>query len=153
MDFKKRKIKFKMVLNFCYILKNETGRNTYVGYTNAPPRRLRQHNGEIAGGARYTSRHGRAWSIVAVVTCPLAIFDKRRALSLEWHMKPHGKSRPGARQDPVLRRIDLLSSALALEKFGDVPLFWVHVVDKEYQGAFAEALEGMERVEIIEGAP
>ena len=60
---------------------------------------------------------------------------------------------PGARQDPVLRRIDLLSSALALDKFGDVPLFWVHVVDKEYQGAFAEALGGLERVEIIEGAP
>jgi hypothetical protein len=46
-----------------------------------------------------------------------------------------------------------LSSALALDKFGDVPLFWVHVVDKEYQGAFAKALGGLERVEIIECAP
>jgi len=37
----------------CYILEN--GRSTYVGITNNRVKRLRQHNSEISGGAKYTS--------------------------------------------------------------------------------------------------
>ena len=36
----------------CYIIKNE--RYTYVGVSNNVERRLRAHNGEIKGGAKYT---------------------------------------------------------------------------------------------------
>ena len=36
----------------CYILKS--GNRTYNGSTNNMRRRLRQHNGEIKGGAKYT---------------------------------------------------------------------------------------------------
>ncbi len=32
----------------------------YVGCTTEPPRRIRQHNGEIKGGGRWTSKH-RPW--------------------------------------------------------------------------------------------
>lgn len=42
-------------------------RRTYVGYTVHPvEHRLRQHNGELSGGARQTSR-GRPWRVAAVV--------------------------------------------------------------------------------------
>lgn len=37
----------------------------YVGCTTLPPRRLREHNGELTGGARYTSKH-RPWTPRAV---------------------------------------------------------------------------------------
>jgi len=37
----------------------------YVGCTTDPARRIRQHNGEIKGGGRYTSKH-RPWLPVAL---------------------------------------------------------------------------------------
>ena len=37
----------------CYIIFNN--KCSYVGITNNIKRRLRQHNGEIKGGAKYTS--------------------------------------------------------------------------------------------------
>ena len=37
----------------------------YVGMTTDPKRRLRQHNGEIVGGGRYTSKH-RPWRLKAI---------------------------------------------------------------------------------------
>lgn len=43
-----------------------SGRRTYIGSTTDPLRRLRQHNGEIQGGARST--RGKQWSLVLYVT-------------------------------------------------------------------------------------
>lgn len=49
-----------------YVLKNTTGRSlTYVGIAKDPRHRLRQHNGEIPGGARFT-RQGRPWNPAAL---------------------------------------------------------------------------------------
>jgi predicted GIY-YIG superfamily endonuclease len=58
----------------------------YVGCTTEPHRRIRQHNGEIVGGGRFTSKH-RPWR-------PRALFgpyDSRSdALKAERALK-HGK--------------------------------------------------------------
>ena len=40
----------------CYALVHQKNSRSYTGQTNNFERRLRQHNGEISGGARYTSR-------------------------------------------------------------------------------------------------
>lgn len=39
------------------------GKRTYIGATTDVKRRLRQHNGEIVGGARSTTK-GRPWTLV-----------------------------------------------------------------------------------------
>jgi predicted GIY-YIG superfamily endonuclease len=57
-------------------------RKTYVGCTNAPKRRLRQHCGEITGGARFTRQH-RPWRFALHVTG----LTRREALQLEWASK------------------------------------------------------------------
>lgn len=76
----------------CYFLTNtEKPRYTYVGITNNFKRRLRQHNGEIVGGAKYTRRY-RPWRQFIQVT---GFPSKRAALQFEWAVKR--KSRGGVR--------------------------------------------------------
>ena len=57
-------------------------KRTYVGATVNPDRRLRQHNGEISGGARATK--GRAWRRVFLIG---GFADERDALRFEWRWK------------------------------------------------------------------
>ena len=56
---------------------------TYVGFTNDPLHRLRQHNGALVGGARRTMC-ARPWEFVAVVS---GLPDKICALRLEWALQ------------------------------------------------------------------
>ena len=69
---------------YCYMLETcDGGRSkTYVGATVNPNRRLRQHNGAIAGGARAT--HGRRWRRRYLVG---GFVDERAALRFEWRWK------------------------------------------------------------------
>ena len=55
---------------------------TYVGATVDVDKRLRQHNGEIKGGAKYTK--GRQWKRVCFVS---NFPDQRAALQFEWKWK------------------------------------------------------------------
>lgn len=69
----------------CYTLLSADKRCTYVGITNCMPRRLRQHNGELVGGAKYTTRcSGRQpWSVACTVT---GFRTKVEALQFEWRL-------------------------------------------------------------------
>ena len=82
-----------------YIIKNK--RATYVGASPDPHKRLRKHNGELCGGARYTKRIGNGWTHV----CIIYGFDKIQALQFEWAVK-HAKV-PGI-QNGVQYRINQL---------------------------------------------
>jgi predicted GIY-YIG superfamily endonuclease len=77
-------------MQFCYALSNN-GRGPalrqYIGYTVDPPRRLRQHNREIRGGAWKTRRQAGEWDFTFVLTCLDENFGKHEALSLEWHLQ------------------------------------------------------------------
>ncbi|KAL0218736.1 hypothetical protein P9112_004389 [Eukaryota sp. TZLM1-RC] len=63
--------------------------HAYVGYTNDPNHRIRQHNGEIAGGARKTS-YKRPWKFVLYVS---GFADKISALQFEyaWQHPTHSR--------------------------------------------------------------
>jgi structure-specific endonuclease subunit SLX1 len=67
---------------YCYIIRSEN--KTYNGYTNNLRRRLRQHNGEIRGGARATHNRG-VWSYLAIMTSPE--WTAIRAMENEWSIK------------------------------------------------------------------
>ncbi len=72
-------------MHYCYILYNTCCQKSYVGYTVNPIRRLRQHNGVIQGGAKYTQNNKGTWEFLIVITS--TSFTKQIALSLEWHVK------------------------------------------------------------------
>ena len=68
----------------CYVLGNRN--RTYCGTTNDMVRRLKQHNGERSGGARYTTaynKHGR-WTILILVK---GFASRRDCLQFERRMK------------------------------------------------------------------
>jgi len=62
---------------FVYVLVSAAGR-TYVGVATDVARRLRQHNGELVGGARAT-RAGRPWRVGGVVG-PLTTRGRAQAI-------------------------------------------------------------------------
>lgn len=76
---------------FCYILKNNTGKS-YNGSTNNIIRRLRQHNGELVGGAKFTKRYRQdKWQIYFLMT---GFVDHSNCLQAEWKIKYPNNKRP-----------------------------------------------------------
>jgi predicted GIY-YIG superfamily endonuclease len=77
-------------MNYCYILKSNN--KTYIGYTINPSRRIKQHNGELVGGAKSTK--GNEWDFLCIITSKDEKFTKKLALSIEWNLKnPLGKNK------------------------------------------------------------
>lgn len=104
---------------YCYILRNKNPKYshlTYNGSTNNPKRRLRQHNEEISGGARYTHGRGGGWEIYALIS---GFHDHKNALSCEWRIK-HTNGKPGKRPTQhcgMAGRVIALNDILKLEKW------------------------------------
>ena len=81
---------------YCYFLglNHQSYGQTYNGYTVNLGRRLRQHNGEIKGGARATS--GKAWHFIAYFHCPH--WDNIRAMQVEWLCRYPTRKKPRPKQ-------------------------------------------------------
>ena len=100
---------------YCYILyqTNLESDITYNGSTNNLVRRLRQHNGELVGGAKATSGKG-PWKYLAVME---GFVDHHEALCCEWRIKhPIGKKRP-KKYCGKKGRIESLNLVLNLENW------------------------------------
>ncbi len=66
----------------CYLLMNDDYSLSYIGITNNLERRLRQHNGEIKGGAKYTRKS--KWNVI----CYIQNFPTMKdSLQFEWFWK------------------------------------------------------------------
>lgn len=78
---------------YIYLLYHKNKNRTYLGITNNLKRRWRQHNGEIKGGAKYTTAvlsYGK-WEPVCICEMP----DKSTALSYERKIKNSRKKAKG----------------------------------------------------------
>ena len=104
---------------YCYLLRNSKpgfGSLTYNGSTNDPKRRLRQHNKEIKGGAKFTSRTDGGWEIYCLMS---GFPDHVNVLQAEWRWK-HCSGKPGPRSREntgVAGRIRGLNLVLGLENW------------------------------------
>jgi len=87
----------------CYFIASE--RYTYVGITNNFKRRLRQHNQEIKGGARYTKR-SKNWKPFIQVH---GFANHKEVLQFEWAMK-HRRKRGHKGQSGRIRTMEYLFS-------------------------------------------
>lgn len=65
-----------------YIIENNG--YTYAGVSPDPTRRLRQHNGEIKGGAKYTTGKGCGWRHICLIR---GFENKIQAMQFEWAVK------------------------------------------------------------------
>ena len=115
---------------FCYILHCPGSKATYNGYTVCPSRRIRQHNGEIRGGAKATQRCSPRWEYAVIITSPDPTFTKHKAMSLEWSIHYPTNKRPRPKEySGILGRIKSLSLVFANQKFAGIPLN-IYVADQ-----------------------
>lgn len=91
---------------FVYLLRSK--QKTYIGATVDVQRRLRQHNGIISGGAKYTK--GRQWKLVAYVS---GFPNWMSTLQFEWRWKVLTRKKKGT---PLVRRYLALHHLLCLPK-------------------------------------
>ncbi|KIR51021.1 structure-specific endonuclease subunit SLX1 [Cryptococcus gattii Ru294] len=141
----------------CYLLRSKASANsnrTYVGSTPDPPRRLRQHNGELTQGAWSTSRH-RPWEMQMIV---YGFPSKLSALQFEWawqkpelsrHLKIRGEDEEyhriftkDAKRNWVERKVCVAYALLSLPPFNRLPLhvrFFNHETHDIWQSIHEQA--------------
>jgi len=96
--------------NFVYIIKGINTNNKtkyYIGYTNNPSRRIRQHNCEIVGGAKATK--GYKWEYCGLIT---NFRDNIEGLQIEWRLK-HSTRKTGIvnKINSFIEYVDLYNKA------------------------------------------
>jgi structure-specific endonuclease subunit SLX1 len=103
-------------MHYCYILYNDNNNKTYNGYTVNPLRRIRQHNSEIKGGAKYTTKCKVEWKYLLIIESEQ--FDKNNALCFEWMLKYPTRKKPKPREfQGIIGRLKSLPLVLSYEKF------------------------------------
>jgi len=94
-----------------YLLINTVNSCTYIGMTNNLIRRIRQHNGDLVGGAKYTTskKNDGEWLVYGTINS----LEKRQALSLEKKIQIRSRKTKGS--TPLERRLNCISKLLEEE--------------------------------------
>lgn len=90
----------------------------YIGYTVNFSRRIRQHNGELVGGAKRTQQ-GRPWTPIAITS---GFPDQHHGLSFEWHLQRMYRKKRASHHTAIQHVLDCLQRLKAKEKFATLPL-------------------------------
>lgn len=103
----------------CYCLERIGGRGpiTYVGCTNNFDRRIRQHNAEIKGGAKCTTKACAAGAKWHPIYFARGFIDNHEALSFEWWWKHESRKIKG---NPREKRLASLNKLLGLPRFAHI---------------------------------
>lgn len=90
-----------------YVLINTESNKTYVGITNKPERRIRQHNGDLVGGAKYTkiNKGDGQWQFYGFIKN----LEKIPSLSLEKKIQIKSRKMSGT---PIERRLKAINNIL-----------------------------------------
>lgn len=116
-----------MTIPWCvYVIEHAPTGATYVGVSPDPVRRLRQHNAEIKGGAKYTtSKSGNGvggWRHVCIVR---GFKEPREALQFEWavkHVAPRKTRGIGPRMQKLAAVLDKSKWTSNAPPASEVPL-------------------------------
>lgn len=87
-----------------YVLINSINNKTYIGITNNTERRIRQHNKELIGGAKYTTNNkgNGVWLYYGFIKN----LNKNMALSFEKKIKIKSKKMSGT---PIEKRLKAIN--------------------------------------------
>lgn len=91
-----------------YLIKNKG--YTYAGVSPDPLKRLKKHNGEISGGAKYTKSKGPGWTHICLVK---GFPTKIEALQFEWAVKHESPKNVGG----IYARTQKLLKVLCKDKW------------------------------------
>ena len=91
-----------------YLLINTVNNCTYIGCTNNSIRRIRQHNGELVGGAKYTKskKNDGEWLYFGQILN----LERRQALSIEKKIQMRSRKTKGA--NPLEKRLNCINKLL-----------------------------------------
>lgn len=135
---------------YCYILYNKHNNRTYNGYTTNFLRRIRQHNGEIKGGAvqtlKQSAKYGPGfWEYLMILECDE--WDKVIAQSVEWSIRYPTNRKPRPKEYYLPEgRIESLIHVFQNKKFNHMH-FTLHVEPSFYNKA-VQVLECLDNVKV-----
>jgi predicted GIY-YIG superfamily endonuclease len=104
---------------------------TYVGISPDVTRRLRQHNSEIKGGAKYTTSKSPEWKHACIIS---GFQDKIQAMQFEWAFKHIIPRNAGGIKNRFIKLYKLLTKERWTSKSplaSEIPLRVTYLVDTD----------------------